>query len=266
MPFQLLAMAFLSRAQRKLFATGVPILTYHSIGPSAPRALDPFLYVPAAQFEAQLIQLKRENYQPVSLSDAIRRPGNAGGRVVITFDDGCANVFHNALPTLAGQGVKAIQFLVARLIGGRNDWMTKYGDVSEPLMDEGQVREWLAAGHEIGSHTLTHPNLPKLSRDAASEEIAGSKKLLEDRFGMPVRHFCYPGGKYNEAVRDLVAEAGYETACTTRFGVNPAGTSRHELRRVVPLTRGELTRKSVHRLCRLLRPHPDPRNSNAKSK
>lgn len=265
MPFQLLAMAFLSRAQRKLFATGLPILTYHSIGPRAPCALDPFLYVPTAKFEAQLTQLKRENYETVSLSSFVAEHPDPARKLIVTFDDGCANVFQNALPVLSRQGVKAIQFLVARLIGGRNDWMTKYGDAPEPLMDEVQIREWLAAGHEIGSHTLTHPNLPKLSRDAAREEIAGSRKLLEDRFGTAVRHFCYPGGKYNEAVRELVGEAGYETACTTRFGVNPAGTPRHELRRIVPLNRGELARKIVHRLGRKLRPDPDAKSSNTNS-
>jgi peptidoglycan/xylan/chitin deacetylase (PgdA/CDA1 family) len=201
----------------------------------------------------QLARLQRENYRTVSLSDAVASPANSGRKVVITFDDGCANVFHNALPALARHGNKAIQFLVARLIGGRNDWMIRYGDAPEPLMDAVQIQEWLAAGHEIGSHTLTHPKLPKLSLAAAREEIVGSKKLLEDRFGRPVRHFCYPGGKWNEAVRDLVAEAGYETASTTLFGVNLPDTPRYELRRIVPLTRTELVGKISHRLLRKLR-------------
>ncbi|MSU57883.1 MAG: polysaccharide deacetylase family protein [Pedosphaera sp.] len=254
MAFRFLAMVFLSAAQRRLFATGVPILTYHSVGPRAAGARDPFLYVPTAQFDAQLARLRSESFQTVSLSEAVAGPEDSARKVVITFDDGCANVFQNALPALAKHQAKAIQFLIAKLIGGKNDWMIKHGDAPETLMDVTQIKEWLAAGHEIGSHTSTHPNLPKLSLAAAREEIAGSKKILEDFFGQPVRHFAYPGGKWNEALRDIVAEAGYETACTTNFGVNPPGAPRHELRRIVPLTRSELIGKSFHRLRRKFRP------------
>ena len=253
MLLQLFAMVFLSPAQRKLFATGVPIFTYHSIGPRAPGARDPFLYVPTAQFDEQLARLRRESFQTISLSEFAAAARDNERKAIITFDDGCANVFQNALPALSRHGAKAIQFLVARFIGGRNDWMTRHGDAEERLMDDAQVRDWLAVGHEIGSHTLTHPNLPKLTPAAAREEISASKKMLEDKFGRSVRHFCYPGGKWNEAVRDLVAEAGYETACTTRFGVNAPGTPPHELRRIVPLTRGELIGKIFHRLLRKLR-------------
>ena len=100
-------------------------------------------------------------------------------------------------------------------------------------MDEAQIREWLAAGHEIGSHTLTHPFLTRISPQRAREEISASKKKLEDRFGRPVRHFCYPYGDWNPAVRDLVMAAGYETACTTEFGVNTGATPPFELKRIL---------------------------------
>jgi peptidoglycan/xylan/chitin deacetylase (PgdA/CDA1 family) len=77
----------------------------------------------------------------------------------------------------------------------------------------------MAAGHAIGAHTRTHPALTKIPADRAREEISGSKKILEDRFGVEVKHFCYPYGKVSPAVRDMVAEAGYETAVTTEPGV-----------------------------------------------
>jgi peptidoglycan/xylan/chitin deacetylase (PgdA/CDA1 family) len=93
------------------------------------------------------------------------------------------------------------------------------------------VRLWLAAGHQIGSHTLTHPWLTRLSGPEAREQIVSSKKALEDFFGLPIRHFCYPYGDWDATVRDLVAEAGYETACTTQAGVNTPGTDRFALKR-----------------------------------
>src|SRR5258706_4120404 len=157
MPAWLFAQVFMGSAQRKLFQTGVPILTYHSIARPAPGAHDPFLCVTPAQFDRQLELLQQAGYMTAALESALRTPGDGKKEIVITFDDGFQNVFQNALEPLDRHRAKAIQFLVAGLIGGRNQWMTEAGDVSERLMDERQIRDWLAAGHEIGSHTLTHP-------------------------------------------------------------------------------------------------------------
>jgi peptidoglycan/xylan/chitin deacetylase (PgdA/CDA1 family) len=141
-------------------------------------------------------------------------------------------VLRHGLEPLAENGFRAIQFLVAGFLGRRSEWQAQYGEVLEPLMDASQVREWLAAGHEIGAHTLTHPWLTRVSELEAREEIRGSRLRLEDLFGVPVRHFCYPYGDWNPAVRDLVQEAGFATACTVEFGVNAAATPHFELRRV----------------------------------
>jgi peptidoglycan/xylan/chitin deacetylase (PgdA/CDA1 family) len=146
--------------------------------------------------------------------------------------------------------VARFSFLVAGHLGGCNEWDAVHGFAPERLMDATQVREWLAAGHEIGSHSLTHRNLTRLDEAAAREQIIASKQRLEDTFGVPVRHFCYPHGKWNERLRDLVAQAGYATACTTKFGVNTAATPRHALLRIQPLGTSELLGKVMHRLSR----------------
>ena len=97
-------------------------------------------------------------------------------------------------------------------------------------MDAAQVREWLAAGHHIGAHTLDHPRLTQLPRRRRAEQIVSSKKTLEDLFGVPIEHFCYPYGDWNPAVRDWSA-AGYRTACTTDAGVNRPTDSPFALKR-----------------------------------
>ncbi|NDD57364.1 MAG: polysaccharide deacetylase family protein, partial [Verrucomicrobia bacterium] len=56
-------------------------------------------------------------------------------------------------------------------------------------------------------------------------------KKLEDRFGLPIEHFAYPFGDYDDAVADLVREAGFKTACTMDRGVNARGTDPFRLRR-----------------------------------
>ena len=70
---------------------------------------------------------------------------------------------------------------------------------------------------------------------------------------MPVAHFSYPYGAWNEATRDMAGEAGYETASTLLLGVNTRNTPRFELRRIYPLSSLELLFKAGHRCLRLQR-------------
>jgi len=157
---------------------------------------------------------------------------NGGKNVTLTFDDGYASAFKHALEPMKRHGFRAIQFLVADRIGQFNEWEVLQGEARERLMDENQVKDWLAAGHEIGAHSLTHPYLTRISLRETKEQVFSCRKKLEDRFGVPVKHFCYPYGDWNPAVRDLVMEAGYETACTIDFGVNTTATPAFELRRI----------------------------------
>jgi peptidoglycan/xylan/chitin deacetylase (PgdA/CDA1 family) len=218
-----------------LFQTGVPILIYHKIG-SRPRGVRlRGLYLSPEDFVRQLNELQEAGFSACLPGEAVT-PAQANGapdrRIVLTFDDGFRNAMQNALEPLAQRKYRAVQFLVASCIGKLNEWDLRDGEVPEPLMDHAQVVEWLRAGHRIGSHSLTHPRLTRLSLRDAQEEILGSKKRLEDAFGVPVEDFCYPYGDWNEAVRDLVREAGYRTACTTERGVNLPTTSALELRRI----------------------------------
>jgi peptidoglycan/xylan/chitin deacetylase (PgdA/CDA1 family) len=214
----------------ELFASGNPALTYHKLGPRPRGARIKGLYLSAGLFRRQLAELRAAGFTSGSLVNC------AGPRtdhhVVITFDDGYVNALRHGLEPLRETGFKAINFLVAGLLGKRSEWDIAAAAAPEPLMDAAQVREWLAAGHDIGSHSLTHPFLTRVPTDRGCEEIFASKKKLEDLFGRAVEHFCYPYGDWNEAVRDLVAEAGYRTACTTEFGVNDAGTSPFALKRI----------------------------------
>ena len=100
-------------------------------------------------------------------------------------------------------------------------------------MNVAQVKEWLAAGHEIGAHTLTHPRLTQVPPARAREEIRASKRKLEDTFGLPIRHFCYPFGDHDDRVVELVREAGYATACLTSGGMVVAGGDPWRLNRLM---------------------------------
>jgi peptidoglycan/xylan/chitin deacetylase (PgdA/CDA1 family) len=244
---------FPGAAQRRLFRRGLPVFTYHSIATPPPGAHDPFLYVTKERFAEQIETLVKQGFNSGSLDELPKSEGNVGNRMVITFDDGYRNVLKNGLEILVRHKFRAIQYIVAGMIGTRNEWDVKNGGVPEPLMEVSEIREWLAAGQEIGSHSLTHRNLSKLNEVEAREQIFASKKKLEDTFGIAVRHFCYPAGKWTPMVRDLVREAGYVTACTTRFGVNTVQTPAFELKRIFCLSEGEMLGKIKHRMVSRLR-------------
>ena len=99
-----------------------------------------------------------------------------------------------------------------------------------------EVREMAAQGIEFGAHTRTHPILSRLrTRQEMDEEIAGSKREIEEQLGRPVEHFCYPNGSNadfgSEAV-ESVRQAGYRTAVTTEKGLNLASTDPFRLLRI----------------------------------
>jgi peptidoglycan/xylan/chitin deacetylase (PgdA/CDA1 family) len=89
------------------------------------------------------------------------------------------------------------------------------------------VRDLQRAGFTIGSHTRTHAWLANESSEKCFEEVAGSKRDLEERLGHTVRHFAYPGGQFTPPVVDLVAKAGYRfayTACDHKDPRHPSLT------------------------------------------
>jgi len=215
----------------QLFLSGRPILTYHHVGRRPRGAQIKGLYVSRSLFADQLAELKAAGFSTPGFESVTAAETPPEPLVFLTFDDGFRDVFENGLPVMRTHQFRGIQFLVSALIGKTNEWQQKAGDVPAALMDEVEVRDWLAADQEIGSHTQTHPRLTQLSPCAAGEEINASKKSLEDRFGVPIEHFCYPYGDWNERVRDLVIEAGYKTACTTLTGISTRSESLFLLKR-----------------------------------
>jgi peptidoglycan/xylan/chitin deacetylase (PgdA/CDA1 family) len=92
-------------------------------------------------------------------------------------------------------------------------------------------------GFRVGAHTVNHPILSRVSLERARAEIIDSQRAIRAACGVTARAFAYPNGgaaDYTPAVVELVREAGFTCAVTTRFGVNTARTSPWELRRGQP--------------------------------
>lgn len=205
-----------------IIARMIPILMYHQIGQPAPKGT-PFrgLTVHTRDFKRQMTWLHRLGYQGLSMRDLMPYlRGEREGKVVgITFDDGYKNVFTQALPILSQLGFTSTNYFVARRLGEGNVWDYDKGIPHSDLMTVAEIRAWHAAGQEVGSHTLHHVHLPRLSYEIAAYEISQSREELQDLLGEPVTAFCYPYGDENAQIRELVAQAGYHNATTTERGL-----------------------------------------------
>ena len=127
--------------------------------------------------------------------------------IVLTFDDGYRTHLSNALPILRARRWPGVLNLeVANL---KPAWGIRPAG----------VRELIRAGWEIGAHTLTHPDLTALDAARLEEEVAGSRAAIQRQFKVPVNFFCYPSGRYNQAVIAAVQRAGFLGATTTRYGL-----------------------------------------------
>jgi peptidoglycan/xylan/chitin deacetylase (PgdA/CDA1 family) len=88
------------------------------------------------------------------------------------------------------------------------------------LLSWDQLRALVRAGHEVGSHSVTHPILPLVDDAQLEREVAGSKTRLEQELGVPCESFCYPNGDCDDRVVEAVRRAGYLRAVTTAWGPN----------------------------------------------
>jgi len=213
----------------------IPILMYHQID-AMPPAGTPFrhLTVTPAAFAAQMRWMHRLGYRGLSMRDL--QPylsGERRGRVFgITFDDGYLNVLRHALPVLRDVGFSATNYVVANRVGGTNDWDAAHGIRQVPLMSAGELRQWAAAGQEIGSHTTDHVDLTRQEPEQARAQIAWSRQLLQAMTDQPVDAFCFPYGRYDEHHVELAREAGYRNATTIQRGRARPGDDAWQLPRI----------------------------------
>jgi peptidoglycan/xylan/chitin deacetylase (PgdA/CDA1 family) len=215
--------------------SALPILSYHNVATAPKDAPFKLLYVSPDSFERQLWTLRRLGLRGVSTSEGLDRlsNGTSHGCVVFTFDDGYADTLTTAAPLMKRYGFGATCYVVSSALGTYNSWDAEYLRERKPLMNRGQLDQWLAAGMEVGSHSLSHQRLHELPQDVARYEIAESRSALRTMLGVPIEHFAYPFGRFTADTVELVRHAGYSSAMTVLPGAARPSDDRLRLPRIL---------------------------------
>lgn len=107
---------------------------------------------------------------------------------------------------------------------------------SSPMLTWDELRDMHVLGMTIGAHTITHANLPSAGIEVARFEISDSRRRLEEQLNAPVTMFSYPNGGadryYTPEIQQLVREAGYRAATTSRNGFATRASDPFALERV----------------------------------
>lgn len=209
------------------------ILVYHNVPSETDRSKLRNDSVSADDFERQMLFLKENSFNVISLKTLIYflRSGNRIPRksIIVTFDDGYKTAYTNAYPILKKYGIPATIFLAVGFIGKskRFPWLqTDNGDhfVENPsAMNWDEVRQLHDAGIEIGSHTLSHRLLPKLDIRDIEEEILASQAIIQERlshtpralalpFSFPIVHSNWPN--FKSALLRTLKKGKYTSCCT----------------------------------------------------
>lgn len=180
----------------------VNILIYHHVATGTP----PSTSVTLEQFTTHMDQLEADGFVVVDLSWAIEQiqQGNpiSENSVAITFDDGFADIYHNAYPLLKSRNIPFTLFVATDAIDHKKRGMMTWD----------MLREMKANGVTIANHTLDHDYLVRKDSldgkwlDDTWTNILNAQARIETELGESPKWLAYPYGEYNNALKDRLKE------------------------------------------------------------
>ena len=205
----------------------IPVLMYHDI--TDDKKNKSAIYY--KDFFNQIKILSYLNYKSFNLKDINK--DNYKKKIIITFDDGYENISKIALDILDQFNQKATCFIVLNKIDNFSTWNDNPKKINlTKLMNSSQIREWIDNGYEIGSHTLDHHDLTKLTYENKKIQITKSFLKLNENFGIKSESFSYPYGKYDQECINIIKE-NYNFAVTTEKSLyNYKKNNNYEIPRV----------------------------------
>src|SRR5437773_6013668 len=185
-----------------------------------------------AAFEAQMKELKDRGITVISMQDLLawkRGEKNIPPRcAIITFDDGYKSQYEVAWPIMKKYGYPFTMFIYTEGVrcgslggGGAITWeqLADMRDNGVDIEAHSATHQDLREGHTItlaspgGKKTRTKLTGPQYE-EWMQNEVVGSKQLLEQRLGIKINCFAVPFGNYNEHVKEIARNAGYEAMFT----------------------------------------------------
>jgi len=188
------------------------VLVYHAVASVSPQRDPHRMATDPRHLEDHVRLLLRQGYRFLGAEELLDA---AGGReppsrtAVLTFDDGWLDALTVVAPLLQRLDVPATFYACPGWWGSQHPQLP---GAAGRLLDADAARALHAAGMELGSHTMTHPDLRTLGDAALERELTASKAGIEEITGRPCRTFAYPFGHFDERVERAVEAAGYELA------------------------------------------------------
>jgi peptidoglycan/xylan/chitin deacetylase (PgdA/CDA1 family) len=186
---------------RGSFVLQVPILMYHRIVPTAEAGNSiPGLVVPPQTFSAQLDSLQADGWHTITMANLagymqahVKPPSKT---FVITIDDGWDDGYKYALPILVKHDFVATYFVIASRIDAAD------------FLSSADLLALVAAGDEIGDHTMDHLALARQSAKNLKYEIDTAAARIAQVTGVWPASLAYPSGSEDAAAAASVAACG----------------------------------------------------------
>jgi peptidoglycan/xylan/chitin deacetylase (PgdA/CDA1 family) len=199
---------------------------YHVINPPPAGAPFPGLYVSPGEFAAQMQALAAAGYHAVTMDQMLAywrhgTPLPPGKPVVLSFDNGYQSQYTQALPVLRRLGWVGVENI--QLSG----LPPSQGGLSQP-----QIHGLLSAGWELDTQGYSHADLITLDAEQLRYQVATTRKVIQDRYHVPVNWFCYPSGHYDPTVVAAVKAAGFSGSTTVVPGWTHPGDDPYRLHRL----------------------------------
>jgi len=214
-------------------ADATPIFMYHSISDRSFGRFRPFTVTPR-RFHEHLRLIEDEGFTCLTISQLVeaRENGNVPQRsVCLTFDDGYADFYLDAVPILERHNCSATLYMVAGFIGASGGWHEDVAARTLRLMNWSELSAIHKSGMEIGAHTMNHKALDSISLAEAREEIMLSKHNLEEGLSIKIQSFAYPYGYYSPRIRALLPSCGFTSACAVHYATSRSSDDPFALRR-----------------------------------
>jgi len=190
------------------------ILGLHRVGYPPWNAKIRGLFTSPRLLNFQIRLLRMLGYRFMTLNDAMTAP--AARIAVLTFDDGYADNFTNAMPILQKHKIPATVFIITNDVGRRNVvWDEAGEDLPADILSWEMIRELHRRGWEIGSHAHRHIHFGTHDDVVQAEAIATSIEQIEKHIGVVPISFAYPYGSFSQTTKSLLRQQGIRYAVTT---------------------------------------------------